>query len=157
MKKYHLLLPVIFIMASSACQKKVDVETEKEAIRALIYNESQAYLQKDTAKLFSFYIHDDSQTRITMRCDTIQLYQGWEQISTLLGKADFTGYVNLKNTKEFITIKVMDCAAWAMYKDIWTAERNGAMVSNNLWCTMILEKAEGAWKISGFSFHVMGN
>lgn len=156
MKKYSLVLFALLIIAGTSCVKKTDIEKEKEAIKALVYNETQAYLQKDTAKLFSCYVQDDNQTRLTTQRDTFQLYRGWEKISTLLRNADFSGYNNLKDTKEFIHIKVMGNAAWAMFKDIWTATKNETPITNILYCTMIFEKQANEWKISAFSFGVPG-
>jgi ketosteroid isomerase-like protein len=147
----------LFLLVGISCEKKVDIEKEKEAIKALIYNESQTFMQKDTAKLFSYYIQDDNQTRLTMGCDTIQLYRGWGKISSLLKNADFAGMSNIKNSKDFIHIKVMGDVAWAMYKDIWTYNSKEITVKNTLFCTMILEKKVNEWKISGFSFYVAKN
>jgi ketosteroid isomerase-like protein len=154
MKKYLMFLfGLLLFMVCTSCKEKIDIEKEREAIKTLIYNESQAYMQKDTARLASYYIQDDNQTRLTTSCDTIQLYRGWLKISTLLKNADFTGYSNLKNTKDFINIKVMGNEAWAMYKDIWTGNKNETPIKSTLYCTMILEKVANEWKISGFSFN----
>jgi ketosteroid isomerase-like protein len=141
---------ILFIFFSS-CKAKIDSEKEKEAIKTLIYNETQAYIQKDTAKLFSYYVKDDNQTRLTMRCDTFQLYRGWGEISTLLKNPDFTNIANIKDTKDFIQVKVIGDAAWAIYKDNWSYDNKGTPISGTLLCTMVLEKKTDGWKISAFS------
>jgi hypothetical protein len=157
MKKCFLTLLSLFLLTCISCEKKIDINKEKEAIKALISNETEAYLRHDTVKLFSCYIHDQDQTRLAMQCDTINLYQGWDKISSLLKNADLTGFSDVKNTKDFINIKIMGDVAWAMYKDNWTAKRNEIPMNNTLYCTMILEKITGEWKISCFSLHVANN
>jgi ketosteroid isomerase-like protein len=156
MKNWLIYLLFIFLVAGTACVKKVDITKEKEAIKALISNETQAFLKQDTAKLSSFYIHDEDQTRLSMQCDTVNLYRGWRELSPVLNKADLSAYNEIKNTKEFLNVKVIGNVAWAMYKDIWTGKRNDQPLNITIYCTMILEKVAGEWKISGFSLH-LGN
>jgi len=157
MKKYLWAIVVVILFAGISCQEKIDIEKEKEAIKTVISDESQAYMQQDTAKLFSYYIKDDNQIRLATSCDTIQLYRGWGEISTLLMNADFTGYSDIKNSKDFIHIKVIGNVAWAMYKDIWTGNYYETPTTSILYCTMILEKVDNEWKISGFSINNRSN
>ena len=157
MKKYLWAIVVVILFAGISCQEKIDIEKEKEAIKTVISDESQAYMQQDTAKLFSYYIKDDNQIRLATSCDTIQLYRGWGEISSLLKNADFTGYSDIKNSKDFINIKVIGNVAWAMYKDIWTANYDETTTKSILYCTMILEKDANEWKISGFSINNRSN
>lgn len=157
MKRYLLTLFTLLLIIATSCEEKVDIEKEKEAIKTVIFNESQAYMQQDTAELFSYYIKDDNQMRLATSCDTIQIYRGWEAISTLLKNADFTGYSNIENSKDFIHIKVIGNVAWTMYKDIWTGNYNDTPITSTLYCTMILEKVADEWKISGFSINNRSN
>jgi ketosteroid isomerase-like protein len=151
-KSAFLILPVMipFIFLTS-CKHKVDLEKEKEAIKAVIYNETQAYLQKDTAKIFSYYVRDSFQTRLTVNCDTFTVRKGWNEVSALFLNSYNTSISNPKNSKEFLQIKVIGDAAWVMYIDNWNYDLNGSLVAGKLLNTMILEKKENEWKISGFS------
>ena len=157
MKKYLWTFVVVILFAGTSCEEKIDIEKEKEAIKTVIFDESQAYMQQDTARLFSYYIKDVNQTRLATSCDTIQFYRGWGEISTLFKNADFTGYSNIKNSKDFINIKVIGNVAWAMYKDIWTGNYYETPMESTLYCTMILEKVANEWKISGFSINSRSN
>ena len=72
---------------------------------------------------------------------------------------------NPKNTKDFIQIKVIGDAAWAIYKDNWYATIVKAVTvpggmrdtiitrSDNFLCTMNLEKKVNEWKISSSSIY----
>jgi hypothetical protein len=171
MKKFYFIILSCVVLLIYACKPKVDIEKETEAIKALIHNETQAFLQNDTAKVLSYYIQDDYQTRLSASCDTIELYKGWKELSTFFKNVNTAGMSNPKNTKDFIQIKVIDDAAWAIYKDNWTYTRIAKIVTgpsgstrdtiiieiNNLLCTMNLEKKLNEWKISSFSIYSPNN
>jgi hypothetical protein len=71
------------------------------------------------------------------------------------------GSSNPKNTKDFIQIKVVGDAAWAIYKDNWTyvttvttlSNKIDTLITGYLLCTMNLEKKVNEWKISSFSLY----
>jgi hypothetical protein len=164
-KLYCLILPCVVLLLY-ACKPKVDIEKETEAIKALIHNETQAFLRNDTAKVLSYYIQDDYQTRLSASCDTVELYKGWKELSTFF-KNNRAGMSNPENTKDFIQIKVKGDAAWAIYKDNWTytlvatlpgIKKDTSITSYvNLLCTMNLEKKLNEWKISSFSMYSLKN
>jgi len=153
MKKsvFLILLAMIPFIFFSSCKPKVDVEKEKEAIKAVIYNETQAYLLKDTSKVFSYYIRDSFQTRFTISCDTFTVRKGWNEVSALFKSPNLASLSNPKNSKEFLQIKIIGDVAWVMYIDNWNYDLNGSPVVGKLLNTMILENKENEWKISGFS------
>jgi ketosteroid isomerase-like protein len=168
-KLYFIILPCL-VLLFYACKPKVDIEKETEAIKALINNETQAFLRNDTAKLLSYYIQDDYQTRLSVSCDTVRLYKGWKELSAYFKNVNLAGISNPKNTKDFIQIKVTGDAAWAIYKDNWEYTLSapvhlpgGVMkdtiitTTGNLLCTMNLEKKLNEWKISSFSLFSPNN
>jgi ketosteroid isomerase-like protein len=170
MKKFYFIILPCVVLLFYACKPKVDIEKETEAIKALIHSETQAFLQNDTAKVLSYYIQDDYQTRLSASCDTIELYKGWKELSTFFKNVNAAGMSNPKNTKDFIQIKVIGNAAWAIYKDNWTYATivkyvpvPGSMrdtiitITGNLLCTMNLEKKVNEWKISSFSIYSLNN
>jgi hypothetical protein len=162
MKKIYFIILSCVVLLIYACKPKVDIEKETEAIKALIHNETQAFLQNDTAKVLSYYVQDDYQTRLSASCDTVELYKGWKELSTFF-KNNPVGITNPENTKDFIQIKVIGDAAWAIYKDNWTYTlvatlpgiKKDTMITTTgyLLCTMNLEKKLNEWKISSFSIY----
>ena len=166
MKKLFFIILPSAVLLIYACKPKVDIEKETEAIKALIQNETQAFIQNDTAKVLSYYIQDNYQTRLSASCDTIILYKGWKELSAFF-KNNPPRMSNPKNTKDFIQIKVTGDAAWAIYKDNWTSTfvakfaidasgttKDTILVEKNLsLCTMNLEKKLNEWKISSFSIY----
>ena len=169
MKKFYFIIFPCVVLLFYACKPKVDIEKETEAIKALIHNETQAFLQNDTAKVLSYYVQDDYQTRLSASCDTLVIYRGWKELSAFFKNANTAGMSNPKNTKEFIQIKVIGDAAWAIYKDNWeyslikTISVPGSTrdtiitTTGSLLCTMNLEKKVNEWKISGFSIFSPNN
>jgi hypothetical protein len=159
-----MMIPFIFF---SSCKPKIDIGKETEAIKALIYGETQAFINNDMVKVLSYYIQDDYQTRLSADCDTFSLYRGWDELSTFFKTINMTGLSNVKNTKDFFQIKVIDDAAWALYKDNWiysTVETDtirgstrDTIITSYILCTMNLEKKANEWKISGFSIYSPDN
>ena len=162
MKKFYFIILSCVVLLIHACKPKADIEKETEAIKALIYGETQAFIQNDTAKVLSYYIQDDYQTRLSASCETIELYKGWKELSAFF-KNNPVGISNPENTKEFIQIKVTGDAAWAIYKDNWTYTLSATLsgiardtiitTKGFLLCTMNLEKKLNEWKISSFSIY----
>ena len=162
MKKLYFIILSCAVLLIYACKPKVDIEKETEAIKALIHNETQAFLQNDTAKVLSYYVQDDYQTRLSASCDTVELYKGWKELSTFY-KNNPVKVTNPENTKDFIQIKVIGDAAWAIYKDNWTYTlvatlpciKKDTMITTSgyMLCTMNLEKKLNEWKISSFSIY----
>jgi ketosteroid isomerase-like protein len=171
MKKFCFIIVAFVTLLFYACKPKVDIVKETEAIKALIHNETQAFLNNDTAKVLSYYVQDDYQTRLSASCDTVVLYKGWKELSAFFKNVNSSGMSNPENTKDFIQIKVTGDAAWAIYKDNWTItrvakvtlDRSGRTADtiitshDNLLCTMNLEKKLNEWKISGFSIYRLNN
>ncbi|NTW43940.1 MAG: nuclear transport factor 2 family protein [Anaerolineaceae bacterium] len=158
MKKIVFFLISAILIFLSSCKTslepiKVDVEAEKEAIKAVIFNETQSWIDKDMAKFNSFYIQDDYQTRVMATCDTMMITKGWSNLSQQMSNVNWSGIEDVRYTKDFMEIKVMDNTAWAIYKENQTYKRDGTDSAVDLLLTMVLEKKEGTWKISCFSIY----
>ena len=152
-----MLIPAVLFFLSS-CKLKVettavDIEAEKEAIKAVIFGETQAWVDRDMAKFNSFYVQDAYQTRVMATCDTSSITHGWDSLSKQMNNINWTGVENVKFSKDFVDIKVMDNTAWAIYKEKQNADVNGKAMENHLLLTMVLEKKEGNWKISCLSIY----
>lgn len=155
MKKLLLLFIAFVLMAGTSCQKKIDIAKEKEAIKAVIFGETKAWVDRDNKKFFDYYIQDEYQTRISARCDTFSIVHGWKNLSAMFEGVKWTGIENFKYSKEFVDIKVLGNAAWAIYKETQTYDKAGVPTKYDLLLTMVLEKKSEAWKISCFSIYVV--
>ena len=140
------------VLLFSSCQPKVDIEKEKEAVKAVIQQEVDAYVAKDMAKLASFYIQDELNVRLQETCSVEHpIYFGWNNVKAFLEnlmKGSGSESTNFKNSKEDFIIKIKGNCAWVVNKDIWTWEADGKPVQGYGIQTTFMEKIDGNWKIS---------
>ena len=146
---------IMMVYFLSSCMQKVDVEKEKEAIRTVINSETQAWIDKNPEKMKEFYIHDDLQTRVNIQDSIYTVVTGWDKrsiaIDTLAKYADWVGVDEFKVEKEFLVIKVMDDAAWAVIKETQNMVYNGSPAIGVAIINVMLEKnRKENWKISCF-------
>jgi len=150
MKKYLLLLTA-FLLIGTSCQKRINVEKEKEAIMAVIKAESEAARIGNVDGLMSCYIQDEYNTRLNLGKDSYKIITGWDQLSPL-----FKGYTpnmeidttKISFTKENPVIKVMGNTAWLICDNKWIYEApEGETKWGNIQVTF-LEKVDGKWKFS---------
>ncbi len=148
---YSVIMLMFFI---SACKPKADLEAEKEAIEAVINSETQAWIDKNPEKMKEFYIQDASQTRVNIQDSEYTIATGWDKrsvaIDTLAKYADWVGVEEFRVEKEFLEIKVMDDAAWAILKETQNMIFNGSPATSVAIIYVVLEKVKNDWKISCF-------
>jgi ketosteroid isomerase-like protein len=140
----------------SACQPKVDIEKEKGSIKAVLEGETAAFLAKDLDKLSSFYVQDELNTRLQQTCSIEHpIYSGWSNVKSFLEtmmKESGNEDTSVKNSKEDLIIKIKGDCAWVVNKDVWSWEANGKPATGYGIQTTFMEKIDGNWKISMFSY-----
>ena len=152
MKKYVLAIFALVLLAGTSCEKQVDIEKEKEAILALITEETQAYHDKDFERFAACYVQNDINIRILGgENEKISYTVGWEKVGSSfkeLFENDPEPTPN-REVKKNITIKVYRDCAWVVFEEEdFTAEgeSNGKGIGTNF-----LEKVDGQWKIAYLS------
>jgi hypothetical protein len=156
MKKIIYSILALFIIAGgSSCQKKIDIEKEKQAIIAVIEEETNSFMANDYDRFAATYVQDSTFIRLNATktdYDYIvgwgyNYIVGWEGIG--LGfREGFEGNPDtLLNTFENSNykIKVYPESAWAVYDENWYS-REGELVEYNI-DVRFLEKVKGEWKI----------
>lgn len=150
MKKYLISLIVLVFLAGTSCQEKIDVEKEKEAIIKVLHESEDSFAAQDMENLSALHVQDESDTRLA----GTELYQGWNEIETLLksyieqNKKEPFGE-NFRNEKENIRLKITGNTAWAICDNIWKWEdTNGEPGGFQNIHISFLEKIDGAWKFS---------
>lgn len=143
---------LIFLL--STCKKTVDEDADKEAIKTVINSETQAWIDKNPEKMKEFYIQDVSQTRVNIQDSVYSIVTGWDKrsvaIDTLAKYADWVGVEEFRVEKEFLEIKVMDDAAWAILKETQNMIYYGSPAKSVAIIHVVLEKVNKDWKISCF-------
>jgi ketosteroid isomerase-like protein len=151
MRKYLLLFTAIIMVSAISCQKKVDIEKEKEAIMTVIKAESETARNGDVAGLISYYVQDEYNTRFTLGKDNYQILTGWDKLSPLFESFKVnaeTDSSTMSFTKKDEVVKVTGNTAWVICENNWKiTTTEGERKAESIQITF-LEKVEGAWKIS---------
>jgi hypothetical protein len=155
MKKYLLTLFAIILLAGTACQEKIDIEKEKEAIMAVINAESETARTSDYDGLVSCYLQDENQIYFYLGIDDYQIYTGWDQLAPQFERFKEPPAEEMKAitfSKENPIIKVTGNTAWAICDNIWKGTgEEGAWKNEGIQITF-LEKVNGNWKFSFVAF-----
>jgi hypothetical protein len=147
MKKYALILFAFILLAGTSCQEKIDVEKEKEAIKAVIEEETNAFYDEDFERLAATYVQDEPIIWLAAYNPGYDYFVGWEKISSGF-KEYFESESELstwKEVKKNYKIKVYKESAWAVFDDeIYNSE--GDLMGKSIG-VRFLEKVNGQWKI----------
>ena len=152
MKKYVLTILALVLLAGTSCQKKVDIEKEKEAILALITEETNAYHDKDFERFAACYVQNEINIRILGgEGEKISYTVGWEEVGASFKELFENNPDPTPNNevKKNIKIKVYNDCAWVVFEEedfTDEGESNGKGIGTNF-----LEKVDGKWKIAYLS------
>ncbi len=145
MKKYLWTLFALIILAGTSCQEKIDIEKEKEAIKAVIEKETNAYFARDIDQQFEAFLQDETTVGVAVGKDG--LADGWEEFSAFY-KGMYENSpepTNLQVKNKNYIIKVYKDCAWAVY-DEYSVDENDS-ISSGPRCIRFMEKVDGEWKI----------
>ena len=146
---------IVLMLLLIGCNKKNDVAKDEEAIKFVINSETQAWIDKNPDRMKEFYMQDEFQTRVNIQDSIYTVATGWDKrsiaIDTLAKYADWVGVDAFKVEKEFLVIKVMDDAAWAVLKETQNMIYQGSPATAVAIINVMLEKKDDKdWKISCF-------
>ena len=78
MKKiFYSILGVLLITGGNSCQNKIDIEQEKEAIKAVIEEETNAYIEGDYDRFAATYLQDSTFIRLNAEKSNYEYIIGW--------------------------------------------------------------------------------
>jgi len=146
MKKINfLLLTVLFIPGCIPGEETIDIEKEKEAIKAVIEAESNAYYSRDMEQQFSCFLQDETTTIVVSGEEG--LYDGWGKISEAYQGfyEDSPEASNLKVENKNYKIKVYRDCAWAVYDEYYVYANDSVRTGPRE--IRFLEKVDDEWKI----------
>jgi len=147
MKKLHLFVFAFAVITSAYGQEKTGLEKEKEAIKAVILEETQSFYDRDFDRYAACYKHDESIVDLRAFSTNYSHAVGWEENSS--GTKEFlkNNPEPIKNTevKKNFNIHVYPNSAWAVF-DSEDYDDEGVLVSETIGVNF-LEKIDGEWKI----------
>jgi len=144
-----ILVMVLVLIGTFACQKKVDITAEEEAIKAATQQQYDAWRNRSLESEQAVWANEPYVLRIYGSSGNRTV--GWDSLSTWY-KSFFeqnpTVPSNVNVTFSNYHVRVYDNAAWAVYDQHveWTNEE-GETGSSDSWQIRFLEKKENQWKI----------
>jgi len=146
MKKYLLTLFAIILLAGTSCQESIDIAKEKEAIKAVIEEETNSWYARDFDRYAAIFVQDETFINLRASKSGYGYNVGWEEWASPI-KEGFTNADPVKNNevKKNYKIKVYKDCAWAVFDDEGynnEGEFTGKSIGVNF-----LEKVDGEWKI----------
>jgi len=154
MRRYFWPLFILALIVGTSCQPKVNIEKEKEAILALILEESDGVAAMDKDQVYSTHSQSSEEMRLELGVYGYRLYDGWDEIESLFGDFLKGGNTdNIKISKENVQIKVAGTAAWLICDNViqWGTGNEIDGYSNIQ--IVFLEKMKGEWKISFTAYY----
>ena len=147
MKRMYLFMFVFALIASAYGQETTNLEKDKEAIKAVILEETQSYWDRDFERYAACYKHDES--IVDLRANSTNYYHvvGWEENSSGTKENLKNNPEPVKNTevKKNFDIHVFPNSAWVIFEtEIYDEE--GKLASEDIGVNF-LEKIDGEWKI----------
>ena len=118
MKKIIVLLILAMSLVKIGCDQPpvVDLEKEKEAIIALIEEESQSYYDRDLDRWSAFYTQSDDNIWIVAQKNTYDYRDGWEAQLDVLKPAFETEQQVNREVKKPLQVKIYDKSAWIVFE-----------------------------------------
>ena len=150
----QIIFPVLALMliAGSSCQEKIDMEKEKEAIKAVIENESISTHAKDFDQSSRSFLQDESLIYLSAGKSGYYYSVGWDSIGSAYKEWMENNPNPTTNKHQFTNykIKVHKESAWAVYDEI-VSSSDGELLRTFV-NVRFLEKVDGEWKIVFLSF-----
>lgn len=154
MRRYFLPLFVLMVLVGTACQPKVNLEKEKEAILAVIEEEARGFETMDKDRVYATHLQDSEEMRLELGVYGYRFYEGWEQIDELLGDyMEGNQITDIRVSKENVIIKVSGTSAWLTCDNVvqWGSGDEADGYSNIQ--INFLEKVKGQWFISFTAYY----
>ncbi|MBA7516811.1 hypothetical protein ES705_08860 [subsurface metagenome] len=147
MKKYVLTLFALILLAGTSCQEKIDIEKEKEAIKAVIEEETNAAYASDFDRFAATYVQDETNIDLRAGKSGYSYDVGWEEIGSAFKEYFENNPEPVKNNevKTNYKIKVYKDCAWAVF-DNEGYNNEGEFTGKSIGVNF-LEKVNGEWKI----------
>jgi hypothetical protein len=151
MKKLIIAVALVLLTGVAFGQKKIDIEKEKEAIKAVIEEERNGWFDGDNDRVEAAWHQESTSRKIIMSEEGILEVIGWKEINTrhrkgmtpetLEGRKDLDAqYLNYN-------IIVYGNTALAYHDCIFSGKWQGQSVNREQKRILHLIKIEGEWKL----------
>ncbi|KPK84490.1 MAG: hypothetical protein AMS27_09760 [Bacteroides sp. SM23_62_1] len=148
-KKIVVLFLPVFLFTIS-CQQRVDIKKEKEAIKAVIIAETDAFDNQDYDGLVEHMVRDSTFIRMSTGKHEHTGVAGWDNMAHWyheFATADLSDY-KVEREQSNWKIKVYPECAWVVYDQITRYVYKGQKDYRTTKEIRFLEKVDGRWKIN---------
>lgn len=148
MKANVIMLLGMFLLASS-CQQKVDVQKEEKAIKAVIEEELNAYVNKDLKRIGDTWAQKPTSIKLFMHGNGAVQLTGWDKIyesdkkSIETSTSDRTKY-DIQFTDYQFNINGNN--AWVLLNATWNVPQEDSVLRLEQKRVLAFEKSGGKWK-----------
>ena len=157
--RYTILFVLsIFVIGFSGCKQEqtVNLEKERDAIIAVINQETDAYLARDYEAVYNTHVQDSLNMRLTAGADNYTFYEGWEVVGKHLlsdeTEDNLSPDLHISVEKSNYRMKIYPNSAFVVCDQKWSSTFGDDVTEINSIQVRFLEKIEGEWKISFVSW-----
>lgn len=151
MRKYLWTLFAAILLTGTSCQEKIDIEIEKEAIKAVIQEERASFLDRDLSRVEATWVQESTSRKYYMNAGGITKIIGWTEVRKSDKKAierDISDkYENLDAKYSNFEIIVYGNTALVFHDTQWSGKYQGEEINTVQARILHLEKVEGEWKL----------
>ena len=150
------ILALLLIAGTICCQEKINIEKEKEAIKAVIEQAMAAsYDEADYDQIVNNWIHEPyALVSYASKYDQWHI-KGWQEMDELFKKhASYFDSIQLAQNWKYVsfenydyTIRVYQQCAWASFYSKFIFTMQEANLDKEILEVRFLERHEGEWKI----------
>jgi hypothetical protein len=144
-----LLSGSISLFSFTSCEKKIDIEKEKQAIKAVFEQEKAAFIKQDLTGLGDTWVKDQSSVKIFMGANGQTKLSGWDNINERARQEISDTSLNRQMTKLDILnyqIDVIGDCAWVLCDYHWEAIISGVSTILDQSRICVLKKVDNKWK-----------
>jgi hypothetical protein len=152
MKKYFMVLATLIFVLGTSCEEKINIEKEKEAIKAVFEADKTAYFNQDFNAMGELWIKEPSSIKIFMSDKGLTKYEGWENINASQKKETEDNSWDRKQVKAtFLNYNIDlidDESASVVCETAWDGIFGADTLSLKQSRIVVLKKVDGKWKYS---------
>lgn len=152
MKNRMLLLTAVIFIALTSCEEKIDIEKEKEAIKAVFEQEKDGFFAQDLDVMAETWIQEPSSVKMFMSAEGQTKFEGWDAISKnsreQVADTTWDRKLIIVTFKDYQINILDDESAWVMCSALWESTYQGAPMKMVQTRIQVLEKTEGKWKFA---------
>ena len=159
MKKLIIAVALVLLTGIAFGQKKIDIEKENEAIKAVIEEERNAWFDGDNDRVEAAWHQESTSRKIIMSEDGIIEVNGWKEINTRHRKGmtpeTVEGRKDLDAQYLNYNIIVYGNTALAYHDCIFSGMWQGQSVNREQKRILHLVKIEGEWKLDMMAHYMI--